>query len=189
MPILDHFGMIAPIYDRFIGSTKMDVWQQVLNLPFEGLLLDAAGGTGRVAQHVGCPLCQVVVADASFGMLREVHSKPGLLACATTIEGLPFVEGSFERVLMVDALHHVIDQRQACMEIWRVLKPGGRLVIEEPDVETGFGKLLALVEKLLLMRSHFLSARQMAAIFEGLPAEVTIRREDKNVWLIVQRLT
>lgn len=189
MPILDHFGIIAPVYDRFIGSTKNEIWRQVLDLPFEGLLLDAAGGTGRVAQHVGCPLCQVVVADASFDMLRETRIKPGLLACATTIEQLPFAAGSFERVLMVDALHHVVNQREACMEMWRVLKPGGRLVIEEPDVETGFGKLLALAEKLLLMRSHFLSARQMADLFAGLPADVTIRKENKNVWLIVQRLS
>ena len=187
MPILDHFGIIAPFYDRFIGSTKMDVWQEVLDLPFEGLLLDAAGGTGRVAQHLGCPMCQVVVADASFQMMREARKKPGLLACATTIEQLPYADGSFERVLMVDALHHVADQRQTCLEMWRVLKPGGRLVIEEPDIATNFVKFLAVAEKLLLMRSHFLSPDEIAGMYAGLPAEISITRKDNIAWVIVEK--
>ena len=187
MPILDHFGIIAPFYDRVFGSTKTDIWQQVLDLPFEGLLLDAAGGTGRVAQHLGCPACQVVVADGSFQMVLEAIKKPGLLACATTIEKLPYADGSFERVLMVDALHHVVDQRQTCLEMWRVLKPGGRMVIEEPDIATNFVKFLAVAEKLLLMRSHFLSPDAIGAIFEGLPAEISITRKDNIAWVIVEK--
>lgn len=188
MPILDHFGLIAPFYDRFLGSDKTEIWQRVLDFPFTGLLLDAAGGTGRVAQHLGCPACQVVVADASFSMLKEAHAKPGLLACVTPVECLPFEARSFERVLMVDALHHVADQRQTCLEMWRVLKPGGRLVIEEPDIETLFVKFLAVAEKLLLMRSHFLSPDVIAGMFEGLSAHLSIIRADNTAWVVVQRL-
>jgi len=188
MPILDHFGILAPFYDRVFGSMKTNMWGKVLDLPFEGLLLDAAGGTGRVAQHVGCPLCQVVVADGSFQMVRETQNKPDLLACATTIESLPFEDGSFERVMMVDALHHVADQRQTCMDMWRVLKPGGRLVIEEPDIETLFVKVLAVAEKVMLMRSHFLSPDEIAGMFDGLPGEVNIVREGNIAWVIIQKL-
>jgi demethylmenaquinone methyltransferase/2-methoxy-6-polyprenyl-1,4-benzoquinol methylase len=120
-------------------------------------------------------------------MVQQTKSKPGLLACATTIESLPFADGSFERVLMVDALHHVVDQQKTCLEMWRVLKPGGRLVIEEPDIETRFVKILALAEKIMLMRSHFLNAKQIAAFYAGLLAEVRITRGDNTVWVTVQR--
>ena len=58
---------------------------------------------------------------------------------------------------MVDALHHVIHQGQTAREMYRVLKPGGRIVIEEPDIRKFGVKLIAVAEKLLLMRSHFLS--------------------------------
>ncbi len=57
---------------------------------------------------------------------------------------------------MVNALHHVCNQQETVNELWRTLQPGGRIVIEEPDVRTFAVKLFALGEKLALMRSHFL---------------------------------
>lgn len=44
----------------------------------------------------------------------------------------------------------------------RVLKPGGRLVIEEPDINRFPVKLIALGEKLALMGSHFYSPQQIS---------------------------
>ena len=61
---------------------------------------------------------------------------------------------------MVDALHHVINHGQTAREMYRVLKPGGRIVIEEPDIRSFYVKLIAVAEKLLLMRSHFLSPQR-----------------------------
>ena len=40
---------------------------------------------------------------------------------------------SFERVIMVDALHHVYNHARAAAELWRFVKPGGRIVIEEEN--------------------------------------------------------
>ena len=37
----------------------------------------------------------------------------------------------------------------------RVLKPGGRLVIEEPDLRRFAVKMVAVAEKVALMQSHF----------------------------------
>ena len=127
----------------------------------------------------------MLVADLSIGMLRQARRK-GLECIITPTEALPFADGSFERVVMVDALHHVSHQGETVGELWRVLKPGGRLVIEEPDVRTWQVKLVALAEKLALMRSHFLSPPTIAAMF---PAEalVTIETERWNAWLIVEK--
>ena len=47
---------------------------------------------------------------------------------------------------MVDALHHVADQEATIRELWRLLKPGGRIIIEEPDIRRFEVKLLALIE-------------------------------------------
>ena len=48
-------------------------------------------------------------------------------------ERLPFRDGTFDVVLLHEVLEHVDDDRQVVAEAWRVLRPGGRLVIFVPN--------------------------------------------------------
>ena len=183
----DHFGWIAPWYDRLFGSSQLEHWNRLLKLPVEGRILDAGGGTGRVAEMIRCGTCEVVVADLSMGMLRQAEKKAGLSVLCSQTENLPFTEQSFERIIIVDALHHVLNQRETLLDLFRVLKPGGRLLIEEPDIRQFKVKILAVAEKVLLMRSHFISPVIIAGVFKDLPARVEIETEGSAAWVIVER--
>jgi ubiquinone/menaquinone biosynthesis C-methylase UbiE len=188
MRILDHFDFLAPFYEKFIQpKDPQDLWQLV-NLPARGALLDAGGGTGRVAQFMIGKANPVVVADLSFRMLRETRKKNGLQPACSTTEYLPYADGTFNRIIMVDALHHVINQQATVDELWRTLQPGGRLVIEEPDVRNLAVKLIALGEKLLLMRSHFLDPRRMVKLFHFLDARMQVETGAYTVWVIADKL-
>ncbi|MBC8507337.1 MAG: class I SAM-dependent methyltransferase [Chloroflexi bacterium] len=185
--MLDHFDFLAPFYEKFIKPKDPEELWRLADLPTSGALLDAGGGTGRMAQFMRDKAAVVVVADLSFEMLQQANNKRGLgVACSHT-EKLPFPDGYFERVIMVDALHHVCDQVHTADELWRVLKPGGRLVIEEPDVRLGVVKLLALAEKLALMRSHFMSPPQIAALFDRYDAQSKIERDGIIAWVVVDK--
>jgi len=59
----------------------------------------------------------------------------------------PIPPGSFERIIMVDALHHVIDQSQTARELLRLLAPGDRIVIIEPDIHKPIVKGIAFPKK------------------------------------------
>jgi len=125
-------------------------------------VVDIGGGTGRVSQSLaGTNL--VVVCDSSWGMVGESRRK-GLNACLAEAEHLPFPDGAFERALVVDALHHMGDQGRALAEALRVLAPGGRLVLEEPDLRLFAVRLIALAERLLGMRSRMLGERDLLAL-------------------------
>jgi len=187
MPLFDHFNFIAPIYDRAIPFQRTQRFIDLLGLPIKGSILDAGGGTGRVAYALHELTTRMVVADLSLGMLRQARGKNGLHILCAPSERLPFSDESFERVIMVDALHHVNHQGHTARELWRVLKPGGRLVIEEPDLNTFGVKVIALGEKLLLMRSHFLAPVEIAALFSPLGGRTRVEAEGTIAWVIVDK--
>ncbi len=174
-PVFDHFSWVAPFYDHFFALDPGPL-RNLLKLPSAGWILDLGGGTGRVAQALRGESDELVVLDESAGMLRQAHRK-GLPVVCGEAEHLPFVRGAFARILMVDTFHHLRDQRRAAAELLRVLAPGGWLVMEEPNVERLPVWLIALGEKLLLMRSHFRSPRAVQRIFEAAGGRVHLERE------------
>jgi demethylmenaquinone methyltransferase/2-methoxy-6-polyprenyl-1,4-benzoquinol methylase len=90
MPILDHFSLLAPVYEKFIPPPAATDWQTLLRLPVQGSILDACGGTGRVAQLLTGSAGQVVVCDGSLRMLDEARQKGGLGPTCGLGEELPF---------------------------------------------------------------------------------------------------
>ena len=188
MPVLDHFGVIAPYYDRLIRLRTAEKLIEMANLPVTGALLDAGGGTGRVAAALPGLVTSVVVADLSFDMLKQAHKKDGLQTVCSHTEKLPFPDGSFDRVIMVDALHHVINHDETASELWRILKLGGRIVIEEPDIRTFSVKIVALAEKIALMRSHFLAPSAIVNLFPYVNALPRIERDGFNAWVIIDKV-
>jgi ubiquinone/menaquinone biosynthesis C-methylase UbiE len=181
----DHFDLIAPLFSR-VGYSSLEMMLEQAALPTTGRVLDAGGGTGRVANTIRAQAGEVIIADPSLGMLRQAdHTQLGL-ACSNS-ESLPFPDESFERVIMVDALHHVIDQHHTACEMYRVLKPGGRIVIEEPDIHKFAVKLIAVGEKLLLMRSHFLSPEKIVELFSFNSSKASIHATEGNAWVVIEK--
>lgn len=182
----DHFTHLAPFYDQAIPFTTLKRLLELGEFSILDLVLDAGGGTGRVASALTPYVRKVIVADASPGMLVQADRK-GLDAVHSPVESLPFGNNAFTRLVMVDALHHVFNQQSAADEMWRVLAPGGMIIIQEPDVRRFSVKLLALAEKIALMRSHFLPPDRIAGLFEG---RVCARRqvdEGFSSWILISK--
>ena len=173
----DHFDAIAQHYDRLIRPRADDPLPGVLAAGPGDLVLDIGGGTGRIAQELAADGAHVIVCDSSSRMARQARGK-GLAAAVASVVRLPFPDDVAERVLVVDAFHHFVHpsaaqaQPVAAAELLRVLKPGGRLVVEEPDIRRSGVKLIALMEKVLLMRSRFLTPEGLAAVFRAAGAQV-----------------
>jgi demethylmenaquinone methyltransferase/2-methoxy-6-polyprenyl-1,4-benzoquinol methylase len=186
--MIDHFGILAPLYDRIIPATDPAHLQERLRLPASGRLLDAGGGTGRTSAALAPFIDRIVISDFSFHMLQRARLKNHADPAQARAQRLPFPDASFERVLVVDALHHFGDQRAAIGDLLRVLKPGGRLVIEEPDIHQPLVKLVALFETLALMHSHFHTAHDISALVASYGQSAQIERDGRlAAWIIVDK--
>ena len=172
MPIIDHFGLIAPLYDRIFSPGEREALINKIDLPPAGLLLDVGGGTGRISQFLRPYTGNIFIADLSFEMLIQAIAKDGLITVCSHSENLPFKNGKFDRIIMIDALHHVCDQTETAKELLRVLKPGGRIIIEEPNIEKFGVKVLAAAEKILGMRSKFLSPKKITKLFNSCDTKI-----------------
>ena len=90
-------------------------------------VLEVGCGTGHwlafLQEQAGC---SVVGVDPSAGMLEKARAKVSERQLAKArAESLPFPDASFDRVVMVNAVHHFADARKAFLEARRVLNDEG----------------------------------------------------------------
>ncbi len=50
-----------------------------------------------------------------------------------SVENLAFEENSFDGVILIEVIEHVVNDSKAINEIFRILKPGGKLIITAPN--------------------------------------------------------
>ena len=100
--------------------------------------LEVGVGTGRFAAPLGIrvgvePSARMAARAGSRGI--EVH--PGVA------EDLPFPDGTFDLVLLVTTICFVDDPARALREAWRVLRPGGSVIVGFVDRESALGRRYA----------------------------------------------
>ncbi len=104
-----------------------------------GAVLEIGGGTGANLPYYR-DVERVTVTEPDPFMRKRLGTKladvPVEVSVAGT-EALPFPEGSFDTVVTALVLCTVQDQGSALEEIWRVLRPGGRLLFIEHVRATG----------------------------------------------------
>jgi demethylmenaquinone methyltransferase / 2-methoxy-6-polyprenyl-1,4-benzoquinol methylase len=142
------FSSVAGKYDLMNDLMSFGVhrlWKQ-FTLSLTGLkagqcALDVAGGTGDLAiglaRQVGAR-GSVVLSDINVRLLETGRDRlldaghAGNVHCLLAdAERLPFADGSFDCVTIAFGLRNVTDKAAALASMYRVLKPGGQLLVLE----------------------------------------------------------
>jgi len=98
-----------------------------------GDVLDVGSGDGAAASSLA-PYCRsLTCVDSSGKMIEAARERLNRYEHASArvadVHDLPFVEGSFDAVLMFHTLTYAQTPERALSECARVLRPGGRLVL------------------------------------------------------------
>ncbi len=176
------FDRVAPAYDLLnrLLSLRRDVfWREAaarLARPaVEGPILDLACGTLDLSLELARrhPDRRIVGVDFSLGMLHAGRSKLAAESRIAAVAGdgtrLPFADGAFAGATIAFGIRNIPDRAQALAELGRVIKPGGRLVVLEFGVPTGFFRriYLAYLTRILPLLAGLLSPDPAAYVYLG----------------------
>lgn len=97
-------------------------------------ILDAGCGTGGLIRRLEKKYSTwqwtgVDIEPLACAFARE---RCGATIHEGSVTALPFEDESFEAVVLADVLYHLDDDDGALSETWRVLKPGGALIVNVP---------------------------------------------------------
>lgn len=97
-----------------------------------GFLLDEAKKKGW----------EVYGAELSEWACKYAKDRFGIDVFCGNIEGVGFESGSFDAVILADAIEHLLNPKKTLMEVRRILKPEGILFINTPDMDSLVSRLL-----------------------------------------------
>lgn len=146
--VADVFHSVAEKYDLMNDLMSLGIhrlWKQhaikLLQVRKGQTVLDLAGGTGDLTEKIS-PLVgsqgRVILSDINSSMLMTGKDR---LLDAGIVENvdyaladaqmLPFADHTFDRIIIGFGLRNVTDKQEALASMFRVLKPGGRLLVLE----------------------------------------------------------
>jgi SAM-dependent methyltransferase len=99
-------------------------------------LLEIGCGEGANLHHLAGRGAKRFGVDFTHEKARFARSETGAATARADAERLPFCDAAFDAILVRDLLHHVPDRCAVLDEALRVLRPGGRITVIEPNARS-----------------------------------------------------
>ena len=97
-------------------------------------VLDVGAGDGRYLRFFESRLSQALVVGCEISLTRAQRMRAkGLRVVVARSEELPFRDGAFDLVTLVEVLEHTQSPARSLEEVRRVLRHGGRLALTTPN--------------------------------------------------------
>lgn len=96
-------------------------------------ILDAGCGTGWFSAEACRRGANVTSMDLGEGLLRQVAKKCDSKRVVGSILEMPFDDNTFDYVVSSEVIEHTPNPPQAIKEIYRVLRPGGIVILSTPN--------------------------------------------------------
>lgn len=143
------FNEWADEYDQVLGNQKrhhqmLDLAVQMAKVKDGEHVLEIGCGTGLLSmkflQAANCTLHGIDLAEDMLKLCKKRMEDLNLTSRVTIKQGdisdLEFEDSTFDIVASTVTLHHLKDKQPTINKIYRILKPGGRFVLGDLDVDT-----------------------------------------------------
>jgi len=143
---IDAFEKYSEAYDRWfeendwIYKSELEAIRQLI--PTEGEGLEVGMGTGRFAIPLG-----ITIGVEPSPKMADIARSRGLTVIHGVCESLPLNDESSDYILLVTTICFVDHPAKCLREIYRVLKPGGSVVIGFIDGSSELGKIYKAKKK------------------------------------------
>jgi len=140
----DYFDRVAHQWDEmrksFFSEAVRERALSVAGVEKGRIAADIGAGTGFITEGLVRKGLRVIAVDRSEAMLAEMKKKfepsDEIDYRVGDAEKLPIPDGAVDYVFANMYLHHVESPLKAIMEMVRILKPGGKLVVTDLDEHT-----------------------------------------------------
>jgi len=122
--------------------------------PHRGKLIELGCGVGFLLKAFADDGWDVTGIEPDRGFCEYIEKKQGLKALPTILETSGIPDNSVDVVVFLHVIEHVPDPLATLETIFRVLKPGGHLVLETPRYDSLMFKLLGKRERSLSCDGH-----------------------------------
>ena len=111
------------------------------DFPRSGVLVDVGGATGNLGYALRDHFQERITIDISEACRRPAESKGNTFVCANVDnDGLPLPDERsdgplVDLVVALDFIEHILDPEHFARECFRILKPGGKVLINTPNIQ------------------------------------------------------
>lgn len=132
MPLFDLIG------EKYDGTRRADpgIARKLVSLietPSGGVVADIGAGTGNYSEVLAQNNYKVYAIEPSEIMRSQAKKNAGIFWLDGVAENLPLKDKFVDAVTCVAAIHHFSDLEKAFEEMYRIVKPGGKVVIFGAD--------------------------------------------------------
>ena len=119
---------------RFVLERQFERLAELLDLSPGSTVLDLGCGTGCLLDWLAhrAPGRWIGIDLSGSALRRASERNHDLVLCAGDADPLPLSDGCVDAVICNGSAHHFLDLEAAMHEVFRLLVPGGRLVLFEP---------------------------------------------------------
>ena len=164
MPKTQPFDVHTDEYEEWFTTNRAAYESEIeavrQMLPTGGTGLEVGVGTGKFAQPLG-----ITLGVEPSESMRSMARMRGIRIASGVAEALPVISERLDFVLMVTVLCFFEDARQALLETYRILRPGGSIVIGFIDRDSPLGRKYdeKKGDTVFYKDASFLSAAEVAA--------------------------